>query len=109
MTEKKSREELEVDLESAYTLLRDKREQITELQDKLLAAEQRVEEEQRRCRGITSTYCGMRTRLDMAFGAPDDANGNDRNAAGRAAGLEGAVNWAIAEYGRVTRLDHQAD
>jgi hypothetical protein len=100
---KKSRVELEVDLESAYTLLRDKRTQITELQEQLLEAEKRVEEEQNRCRSITAGYAAMLKKLDMAFGTPDDDDTYDRTAKGRTAGLQGAVGYAIAEYCRVVR------
>lgn len=102
MTEQ-TRDELEVELRCAFAFLNDKRNEITELREDLTEAEGRLKDSQQRCSSITSTYHGMRTRLDMVFGAPDNPNPQERRAEGRPAGLEGAVDWAIAEHGRVTR------
>ena len=60
-----------------------------------------LDDECMRNRSITSTYAGMRTRLDKAFGAPLGAP--DPRAEGRPAGLTGAVDYAIAEHARVLR------
>jgi hypothetical protein len=99
----KTRDEIEVELRGAYEYLEERRQEIAELTDKLTETEERLEEETRRCRAITAGYSGMRKKLDMGFGSPDDANGYDRTAKGRTAGLQGAVDYAVAEYARVMR------
>lgn len=67
---------------------------------KLIRETERADQENQRCSSITKTYCGMRTRLDKAFGAP---KGSDAQELGRAAGLDGAVDYAIAEHARLQR------
>jgi hypothetical protein len=102
MTEK-TRDELEVELRCAYEMIQDKRNEIDELKEDLTRSETLASDQSKRCSSIVATYHGMRTRLDMVFGAPNGSNPQENRAQGRPAGLEGAVDWAIAEYGRVTR------
>jgi len=97
--------DLNVEIEALRAYTKRLQDENRELKENLEAAEERADQENRRCSSITKTYCGMRTRLDMAFGTP---NGKDRTEKGRAGGLEGAVDFAIAEYGRVTRLLREA-
>lgn len=79
------------------------RKAVEALQQDVHRLEGELEEERRRNRSITSSYEGMRKRLDMAFGAPDDDDPSERRAKGRDAGLDGAVNFAIAKHSEVIR------
>lgn len=63
--------------------------------------EERLDNELKCNRAITRTYKGMRARLKMAFGMPEDS---EREEKGLNAGLEGHVDWAIAEHARIRRL-----
>ncbi len=96
--------ETNTNIEELIEYVRDLRNKNEQLERLLSDTENRLIAESKRCSGITAAYAGMRKRLDMVFGAPNDGDPEIRQANGRSAGLEGAVNWAIAEYGRVTRL-----
>lgn len=76
---------------------------VKQLQEELDRATKRADDNNERCSRITRGYEGMRTKLDMAFGAPDDGDPGERRAKGRSAGLEGAVDFAIAKHAEVTR------
>ena len=96
--------DLKVEIHGLREYIKELQDTNRELQEDLNEASERADQESRRCSSITAGYSGMRTRLDMAFGAPD---GEDRRERGRCAGLDGSVNYAIAEYARVMRENEE--